>query len=252
MIETKNLTFSYGDTKVLLGIDLKVNKGEFLSVLGTNGSGKSTLLGLLSGHLSPIEGRILYDGENLADISFARRAKLFTLIGQGEKIHFPYTCLEVVLMGRNPLNNGRISHEDIAVALEMMEKTGTLPFEDKPVGQISGGEYQRVMLAKALSQKAGIFFLDEAFSSMDISYTLRCLTLMKELVKKEGATVVSVMHDINMAYLFSDRVCILHDTKIAVCGHPKHALTEETVGRYFHIRAELVGDSGFIIKGGLT
>lgn len=249
MIQAKDLTFSYGQKEVLSHVDFTAKKGEFLTVLGANGSGKSTLLNLLSGHLTPDFGTISLDGKDLATLSYKERAKRFTLIGQGEKIHFPFTCLEVVLMGRNPLNNGRFTQQDYDTAMNMMALTDTKQFADKLIGNISGGEYQRVILAKALVQETEIFFLDEAFSSMDISYKLHCLSLIKNLVKTRGKTVVSVMHDINMAYCLSDRVCILHDKRICRSGGPKDTLTEQTIYDYFHIRVEYISENGFLIKG---
>ena len=153
-------------------------------------------------------------------------------------------------MGLNPHKTrfSNLNKEDAKFIYEIMEKTETLDFADKLVTQISGGELQRVLLARALVQKPKVLFLDESFSAMDISFKIKSLKLIRNLIENEGLTVISVMHDINTAYKYSDDICILKDGKLIDYGDTKKLLTTDVLKDIFNIEAEKIEDRGFLIN----
>lgn len=151
-------------------------------------------------------------------------------------------------MGRKPHVGrfGKYNDTDFEIVNEVMELTDTRKFIDKPITEISGGEYQRVMLARALAQEPEVLFLDEAFSAMDLSYKLHFLKLIKNQVEKKKLTVVAVMHDLNLAYRFSDSICVLKEGLLKGIGHPKQILTENIINDVFGVKSEYIPDKGFV------
>lgn len=227
----KNIEFSYGSKKVLNGINFEISHGKFVGLLGPNGSGKSTLLGLISGtrHLS--HGDIVIDGTSIRHISPKNMAKFIAIVPQFNMINFPYTGLEIVMMGRYPFKErfSRFSNKDIDICLKSMSITDTLHFTKTPVNMLSGGERQRVILARALAQQPKILILDEATSNLDIRHTVSFLTTVKELSKNNGITVISAMHDLNLASMFCDEILMMKNGKILADGNVEHVLTEENI-----------------------
>ncbi|WP_432402298.1 ABC transporter ATP-binding protein [Wukongibacter sp. M2B1] len=250
MFKIENVNFSYGNKKILHDIDFGIRKGTFLSIIGQNGSGKTTLMNLLNGMNIDYSGSIKYLDRDLPDYNISERSKNFSIISQKNTIEFPFTCMEVVMMGRNPYKNrlNSLSEEDIRLVIDVMKKTNTLKFANSLITEISGGEFQRIILARALAQNPRVLFLDEAFSAMDISYKINAIKLIKKLVKEEGLTVISVMHDINIAYKFSDEICALKQGRLHGVGKPDEFITEDFILDVFNIEVEKVDNKGFFVK----
>ncbi|SHJ62732.1 ABC transporter ATP-binding protein [Paramaledivibacter caminithermalis] len=250
MFIIENLDFSYGSKKILNDINLKIKKGIFMSIIGPNGSGKTTLINLINGMNTNYSGNIRYLDKDLFEYSIEEKAKNFSIISQRSAIDFPFTCMEIVMMGRNPYKNrlNSLSEKDLGIVIDVMKKTDTFKFANSLITEVSGGELQRIILARALAQNPRVLFLDEAFSAMDISYKINAIRLIKKLVKEEGLTVVSVMHDINVAYKFSDEVCALKQGKVQGFGNPKEIITESFVYDVFDVEVEKINDKGFFVK----
>ncbi|MCT4564603.1 MAG: ABC transporter ATP-binding protein [Maledivibacter sp.] len=250
MFNIDNLNFSYGKKKILHNIELKLKEGTFVSIIGPNGSGKTTLINLINGMNMTYSGNIKYFNKDLIEYSVEERAKNFSIISQQGRVDFPFTCIEIVMMGRNPYKNrlNSLGEKDLKLVVDVMKKTDTFKFANSLITEISGGELQRIILARALAQNPRVLFLDEAFSAMDISYKINAIKLIKKLVEKEGLTVISVMHDINIAYNFSDEVCVLKEGRLQGFGAPKGFICENFIYDVFNIEVEKVGDKGFFVK----
>ncbi len=242
------LIFRYGTQRVLDDVTFSVREGEYLSIIGENGSGKSTLMQLLCGYLTPLSGEVLYQGENLTKLPPLQRARHIAIISQNTPANFPFTCFEFVMLGLYP-HRARFEHID-AQSLEaigaVMTQTGVLSLSDKPITQLSGGEYQRVLLARALAQRPRLLLLDEAMSDLDAAVKIRMNQLLRGLVRK-GLTVIAVNHDLSTAYSCSDRVVALHEGRLAALGSPETVFTEALLETVFGIRAQIIPGRGLCV-----
>lgn len=248
-LEVKGLTFGYDNKNLLENMNITMDDG-FISILGPNGSGKSTLLKLITGLLPKKKGQIYINGEKLEDISANAKAKLFTVINQKQSFPFPFNATELVALGRYPYrkNLNALSEEDYKIVYDAMESTNIMQFKDKLITDISGGEQQRVMLASALSQDTKIIFLDEAFSALDIKHVGEMVKVLKKRIKEKNIMVISIMHDLNVAYRYSDKVLLLENGNIVDYGSPKEVMTEEQICGLFDADLELIEDKGFFIN----
>lgn len=212
-----------------------MHKGEFLSLVGPNGSGKSTLLRLLDRIVLPDEGTIHLGERNLESFSRTELARRIAFIPQDTAILFPFTVAEVVLMGRSPHTHGVLFENaaDRHIAMEMMRQTDTLHLAQQPVTAISGGERQRVLIARALAQQPELLLMDEPNAHLDIAHQLDTFSLIKKLNLEQKLTVVCVSHDLNLAATFSDRIGILVCGSLTALGTPHEVLTENTIRAAF-------------------
>lgn len=210
-LRIEHVSFSYAELPVLHDISFDVPAGDFLSLLGPNGSGKTTLLRLLDRILLPQRGTIALKGRTLQQYSRKEIARLVAYVPQDTLWVFPFTVLEVVLMGRSPYvgRSGFESQLDLDVALEMMRLTDIEHIAEKPITALSGGERQRVLIARALSQQPQILLLDEPNAHLDISHQLEIFQILREQNAQHNLTIVSVSHDLNLAAAFSKRVMLL-------------------------------------------
>ncbi len=248
LLSACNLSFCYGDQRVLDDVTFSVFEGEYLSVVGPNGSGKSTLMQLLCGYLTPLSGRVLYGGDNLTRLSPLRRARQMAVIAQNTPAGFPFTCFEFVMLGLHP-HRARFERVDEQSLLEIktvMAQTDILPLADKPITALSGGEYQRVLLARALAQRPRLLLLDEAMSDLDAAVKIRMNQLLKGLVQK-GLTVLAINHDLSTAYSCSDRVVALSGGRLAAVGCPQAVFTEPLLERVFGVRAQILPGRGLCV-----
>ena len=235
-LSVENLSFRYPDIPVLRNITFDLPAGDFLSLLGPNGSGKSTLLRLLDRILLPESGTITIDGRPLNEFSRRELAKRVAYVPQDTPWVFPYTVLEVVLMGRSPYvgRSGFESAQDLEIARETMRLTDIEHLADKLITAISGGERQRVLIARALSQQPRILLLDEPNAHLDISHQIEIFRILREQNEQRDLAIVSVSHDLNLAAAFSKRALLLADTgnegaSIFSIGQPKDVLTRENI-----------------------
>ncbi|MDL1892781.1 ABC transporter ATP-binding protein [Sphingobacteriales bacterium CHB3] len=235
-LTVNQISFNYRDgIPTLRDVSFHVEKGEFFSLAGPNGSGKSTLLRLLDRIYVPRSGTILLDNKNLTEYPRSELARRIAFVPQDTAVQFPFTVLELVLMGRSPHSRGAMfeSEHDRTVALEMLERTDTGHLAHHPVTMLSGGERQRVVIARALAQQPEILLLDEPNAHLDIAHQLEIFTIIKKLNEESGLTVVSVSHDLNLAGAYSNRIGMLVCGSLAALGTPGDVLTEANIRSVF-------------------
>ncbi len=236
-VRMEKVSFRYDRAWVLRGVSLDVERGAFLGILGPNGSGKTTLLNLVDGILSPREGRVLLEGADASSLDRNELARMVAVVPQDSPLIFPFTVQEIVLMGRAP-HLGRWRFEgkrDFEIARDAMEKTGTLPLAGRPMSALSGGERQRVFIARALAQEPRILLLDEPTSNLDIRHQSEFFSLVAELNRTQGLTVIAVSHDINLASLYCRRIVLLKDGTVHGEGRPEEIISEESIRNVFGV-----------------
>jgi len=225
-IDARQLHFRYGGEPVIHDVSLTLRPGELLGVIGPNGSGKSTLLRLLSGVLRPEAGAVHLLGRPLASFSRSEIGRLIAVVPQETLIEFPFSVMEVVLMGRAPHLGGFAfeGDRDVAIAREAMRRTGVDHLAARRIHELSGGERQRVIVARALAQQAQVLLLDEPAAFLDIRHEVEIYDLLRE-VAADGKSIISVLHDLNLAALYCDRVGLLQNGRLAHLGPPAEVIT---------------------------
>ena len=242
-LEVDKLTVAYGERRVLEGVSLTIAPGEFVGLVGPNASGKSTLLKAATRVLRPVSGRVLLDGRDVwREMSLGEMARSVAVVPQDFPMDFPFTVRETVLMGRTPFV-GRLRGEqpaDLARVRQAMESTETLDLSDRLISELAGGERQRVVLAKALAQDPRLLLLDEPTSHLDLSHQVDILDLLLGLNREVGLTLVLVLHDLNLAAMYCDRLFLLGGGQLAAEGSPADVLTPANLQAVYGSRV-LVG-----------
>lgn len=234
-----DLTLSHGRGTVLSGIDLDLRDGAVTTVIGPNGCGKSTLLSALGRQLKPVSGEVLLDGEGV----FAHRptafARTVATLPQAPTAPAELTVAELVARGRHPHQSWfrRWTDEDAEIVEASMAETGTTALAERPVGALSGGQRQRAWLAMVLAQQAPILLLDEPTTYLDLVHSLEILDVVRRLRDESSRTVVMVLHDLNLAARYSDRLVLLGDGGVVADGAPADVLTVDTLADVFRLRA---------------
>lgn len=236
ILQIDKLRFAYNGSPVIRDVSFAVDKGDFLGLIGPNGSGKTTLLRLIDGILHPAQGTIRILGTPVQKIKRIDLAKIVAVVPQVTPLVFPFTVQEVVLMGRTPhLGNWRFEGEkDYAIIKQAMEKTDTLTLAGRSMSRLSGGEFHRVLIARALAQEPQILLLDEPTAFLDIRHQVDLLNLIQGLNEEQGLTVIAVTHDINLASLYCKRIALLKEGQIQAIGRPEEVVTEEQIQAVYH------------------
>ena len=244
LLEARDLKYDVNGTQVLTGVDFGVRAGEFVGLIGPNGAGKSTLLKLLGGQWSPASGEIVLEERPLARYSAREIARRVAHVPQATVLSFPFTAREVVLMGRSPhLSRFQIeSAHDRAVAERALQATNAAYLADRLVTTLSGGEAQRVVLARALAQEPKILLLDEPTSNLDVKHQLETMALARRLAHEHGLGVIASVHDLSHAARYCDRLGLLVCGRIIADGPPATVLTREKLRHAFGIEAQLYLD----------
>lgn len=230
-VNAQNLSFAYGRDHVLRDVAFSIPAGSFFGIIGPNGSGKTTLMKLLCGILKPARGEIDICGRPCGTCTRRALARTVALVPQLPARDFPFTVREVVLMGRSP-HLGMIGLErplDHACAARAMEFTGVAHLAGRTVDRLSGGELQRVSIARAICQEPRVMLLDEPTASLDLAHQVSVMDLMEQLRHTRGTTIVMVSHDINLAGMYADQLLLLARGRVARIGTPAEVLTGETI-----------------------
>jgi iron complex transport system ATP-binding protein len=235
MIRAYDLSCGYGEHPVLAGIDLHMSRGEMVGILGPNGSGKTTLIRAISGTLPLTTGRVRVDGHPLQELGPRQRARIMACIPQKLESIFDMRVASLVRMGRYPyvtFFHGYGPADDQAVTWAL-EKTRALHLADRFANELSGGELQRVLIARALAQQCPLLILDEAASGLDVGAQTEIHDLLKGL-NAEGMTIVSVIHNLNLAALYCDRLVFLQQGRIVLDGPVDEVFTQTHLSRIYH------------------
>jgi iron complex transport system ATP-binding protein len=222
----KRAGYAYGAHVALKAVDMKVHPAEFLGILGPNGSGKSTLLKLMDGLLVPVEGEVLLQGRPVARYSRAELARIVAMVAQETHFQFPFSVQEVVLMGRFP-HLGRFAFEgmqDVRIAHEALASMQCLHLARRSIQELSGGEKQRVLIARALAQEPSVVLLDEPTSFLDLRYKREIFERLSQLTRRKGLSVVVVSHEIDLAAQYCDRLFLLKEGQLFASGTPEQVI----------------------------
>ena len=234
-IQTDAIQVSFGSKTILHDISLAIHDKEFVGIIGPNGSGKSTFLKCLYRVLQPSGGKIFFDGSELNSLSHRETALKMAVVAQHSTVNFDFSVLEMVLMGRSPYKGllDRDQLDDYEIARHALSEVGLSDFESRNFNTLSGGEQQRVILARALAQRTECLVLDEPTNHLDIKYQLELMTIVKRL----DATVVSAIHDLNLAAIYCDRIIALKDGHIVCSGTPQDVLSPDTIRHIYGVSA---------------
>lgn len=234
MLEVRDLYYNYGAFPVLSGVSFDVGEGELCGLFGPNGCGKTTLFKCCLNFLKSHRGSIRMDGKNVKDLRVEDMAKVVAYVPQEHKPPFPYLSREVVLMGRTPRLNGffGISREDKMKAADAMDLLGLTELADFPYNQLSGGQRQMVLMARAIAQETPLMFLDEPTSALDFSNQVRIWRIMR-LVAESGVTILACSHDPNHLSWFCDKVVVMKDNRILKAGSSQNVITEDTMDEIY-------------------
>jgi len=238
-LRVQGVEFGYKSVPVLEDVGFCAEAGEIVGVLGPNGSGKTTLLKCMNKALTPKAGTVLVDERDVSVLERKEIAKEMGVVPQNSGVNFPFTALEIVMMGRGP-NLKRFEMEgedDIKIVKKAMKATDVIGLAARPMTELSGGERQRVIIARALAQTPKIMLLDEPTLHLDVNHQLEILDMVRNLAKKDRLTVVMVSHDLNMAARYCDKLLLLHEGKVLAAGTVSEVLTSENMETVFKIRA---------------
>jgi iron complex transport system ATP-binding protein len=254
-LELLSASLGYADHPVLRQVSLRVEPGEVLAVVGPNGVGKSTLIKAASGALPPLSGEVRINGQDLRSLRPAARARLVSVVPQATDLPGSFLALDVVLMGRTPYlrwleNEGALDQEAAQLA---MQRTELAELAERPVGELSGGEQQRVLIARALAQQAPVMLLDEPTAHLDLRHQDQVLRLVRELARERSLAVLLALHDLNLVARFADRVALLSNGGVRALGKPEEVLTPdglaEVYGMRIHVMPHPVFGTPLVLSG---
>lgn len=244
LLEARGLTAAYGRTPALTGLDLRIERGELVGLLGENGSGKSTLLKVIARIVPATGGELLFEGKPHSAIARRLTARRIAYLPQSIDLVFPIRCLDLVLQGRAPHSRtfSADSSEDHLRALEAMRACDVANLAGRDASALSGGERRRVFLARALAQAADVWLLDEPTSGLDLRHRLEFLDLLAAAHAARRATVLLVTHEIDLAGEIADRVVVLRGGRAVAAGPPGPTLTPEVLREAFAVESRIETD----------
>ena len=252
MLTIESLTLGYpGKPPVITNCSFDAHEGEFLALIGPNGSGKTTLIRGITSVLPLLSGRICFREQDLAALSIRERARLVSIVPQVNRIPTGLTVREVVSLGRAPYLNrfGKLTHEDQDRIGEAITLTELESFANKEAANLSGGEQQRIVLARALAQNTPVLILDEPTVYLDLYYQIHLLELVREIMERRSLTVIATLHDLNQAARYADRIALLSEGKITHIGSPRETLQTEILSEIYRIPLRVIheGDGEIFI-----
>ena len=236
-INVENLNFAYNDESIISSLSFTVDQGDFLAIAGPNGAGKSSLLNLLIGQLEPSNGNISLMNANLSDYNHKELARKIAIVRQEFVPAFGFTVYDTVMMARTPFFNilGFESSRDRKIVDASLEATGVLHLAQRELNHISGGERQRVFIARALAQDTPIILLDEPTSFLDLKHQIGIYDLLKEMQLESGKTIITVTHDLNLAAQYCDKVLLLGYRDKYHIGEPQDLFVEKKISEIFSV-----------------
>lgn len=245
-LEAKDIEAVLGGTPILRGVSLEVDHNDFVGIIGPNGSGKSTLLKCIYRVLKPQAGIVRLDGTDIRELSYKKSAQTIAVLAQHNYYNFEFSVQDVVLMGRSPHKRTmeRDNAQDYAIVAQALETVGMSDMAKRSFSTLSGGEQQRVILARALAQQTPCLILDEPTNHLDIKYQLQLLDIVKGL----NRTVISAIHDLNIAAMYCTWLVVMKDGKVVTQGTPRQILTPELIREVYEVEATVSTDAQGILR----
>lgn len=239
IIEVRNLSYAYGKKQILNDMSFGIAEGDFCAIMGQNGCGKTTLLKCIANLLPVKTNTIFINGKDTTTYSIKNLARQIAFVPQHTPLDFEFSAFETVLMGRNPYQTHlqNESQEDWDIVEECMKKTNTWHLRFATLSEMSGGEMQRVLLARALAQQTPIMLLDEPLSNLDISHQFEIIKLLRTISQNEKKTILLIVHDLNMAIRYCQSLLLLHNHSIVYHGDIDKGLTPQNIKNYFGVEA---------------
>lgn len=231
LLKIENLSGGYYNEDIIKHVSLDVNAGDFLGIIGPNGSGKTTLLRLSSRILHPRLGKVYFDKEDIASMDLKRFCRKVAFVAQDISTGFSFSVMELVLMGRIP-HLKRLEFEtkkDIEIAEGALALTNSLNLKQKMINELSAGERQRALISRALAQEPVLMLLDEPTAHLDIGHQIQVMDLLKKLNRRNNLTIVMVLHDLNLASAYCNRICLLDNGSVSREGSPENVLTYDNI-----------------------
>ena len=244
MFDVNSLRVRFGTNDVLRDVSLQVSPGEILALIGPNGAGKSTLIRAVSGVIKTDSGTVRFNQQDLTDLNNGDRARILGVVPQARPLGGAFSVEQTVLLGRTVHMNwlGRAQSKDQDIAHWAMSKTGIEHLAKRRNAELSGGEQQRVLLARALAQQTPVLLLDEPTNHLDLQHQIKFLELINELAEQEKLAVLIALHDLNQVSLYADQVALMVDGKIVAQGIPADVLTEDNLFAAYHMRVQIIKD----------
>ena len=245
-LEAKDIEAVLGGTPILRGVSLEVDHNDFVGIIGPNGCGKSTLLKCIYRVLKPQAGIVRLDGTDIRELSYKKSAQTIAVLAQHNYYNFEFSVQDVVLMGRSPHKRTmeRDNAQDYAIVAQALETVGMSDMAKRSFSTLSGGEQQRVILARALAQQTPCLILDEPTNHLDIKYQLQLLDIVKGL----GRTVISAIHDLNIAAMYCTWLVVMKDGQVITQGTPRQVLTPELIREVYEVEATVSTDAQGILR----
>ncbi|WP_214323302.1 ABC transporter ATP-binding protein [Nonomuraea sediminis] len=243
-LHAKSVTLGYGERVVVDGLDLGVEAGTVTTIIGPNGCGKSTLLRALGRLLKPQGGEVLLDGRLISAIPTKEVARILTVLPQAPTAPEGLTVADLVARGRHPHQTWyrQWSSDDEAAVGQALELTGLADLAERPLDELSGGQRQRAWISMALAQGTDLLLLDEPTTFLDLAHQVEVLELVRHLHRAAGRTIVMVLHDLNLAARYTDRLVAMRDGKVVAVGTPHEVLTEDLLREVFELDAKVIED----------
>jgi len=238
LVDVEDLAVAFGDVSVVSGVDLRVDRGDLVGLVGPNGAGKTTILRAIKGTITPDAGSVRLDGEAVADLSARQTGRRVASVPQETNLAFDFRVRHVVEMGRTPHLGRFDGHgaDDERAVREAMDAAGVSRFADRPITAVSGGERQRVLLARALAQETPALLLDEPTASLDVNHAVETLELVRDLVD-DGRGALAAIHDLDAAARYCDELVVVANGGVHAAGSPEDVLTAETLRAAFDAEA---------------
>ncbi len=249
-MKVNNLTYKVGDKTIISDINLELDPGGFYILLGRNGSGKTTLLRAMSKSI-PVENQKVYiSGQDINTLSPKQLAKSLAVVPQHTEFLFDFSSYQIVMMGRMPYQKLLQSDtkEDLRIVQESMERTNTWHLRNRSIKQLSGGELQRVIIARALSQTTPTIFLDEPISNLDIKHQYEIMDMLKEINQDYKIRILLILHDLNLAYQYAQDIMIMEEGRLVHSGPKQEILTQDNINDLFGVRAEIIDNTYINIR----
>jgi iron complex transport system ATP-binding protein len=243
-LQANNISLGYNGHNIIEALSLSVPKNKIFGLIGPNGSGKTTLLRALAGLMKPRGGAVYLHGSSISQLESQKRARMVGWVPQREALAWPLTVGETVQLGRAPHRGWFLPYtsQDSLVVERALQQTELVALQDRPIDKLSGGEFQRVLIARALAQEPELLLLDEPTANLDVHHQIQVLDLVRGLVRQGDLTVVMAIHDLNLAARYCDRLVLMHEGELQGIGGPEEVLTTGNLRKVFGIEAKLYRD----------